>query len=223
MGLAHLADEDLMQLVRRGDAAAFEMVYDRHATAASSLAYRMTGARSAAEDVVQEAFLSLWRSGAALRPRTRLGAHVGARCRPRSRDRRAAPADGPRRPARERRGAGGALRGVRADRRRGGSARRRRARCARRSARFPTSRAASSSRPTSAASRTLLGALSDGDHERFAAHLPGCAACGSEVAQALVAAPLLALRPLPAALAAASSSASAWPAASRCRAATARA
>ena len=59
MGLVHLADEDLMQLVRRGDAAAFEMVYERHATAAFSLAYRMTGARNAAEDVVQEAFLSL--------------------------------------------------------------------------------------------------------------------------------------------------------------------
>ena len=60
----HLADEDLMQLVRRGDAEAFKLVYERHATAAFSLAYRMTGARNAAEDVVQEAFLSLWRSGA---------------------------------------------------------------------------------------------------------------------------------------------------------------
>ena len=53
-----------MQLVRRGDAQAFEVVYDRHATAAFSLAYRMTGTRNTAEDVVQEAFLSLWRSGA---------------------------------------------------------------------------------------------------------------------------------------------------------------
>jgi RNA polymerase sigma-70 factor (ECF subfamily) len=64
MELDRLADEDLMQLVRRGDARAFEVVYDRHATAAFSLAYRMTGARNVAEDVVQEAFLSLWRSGA---------------------------------------------------------------------------------------------------------------------------------------------------------------
>jgi RNA polymerase sigma-70 factor (ECF subfamily) len=64
MALVQLADEDLMQLVRRGDAQAFEAVYDRHATAAFSLAYRMTGTRNAAEDVVQEAFLSLWRSGA---------------------------------------------------------------------------------------------------------------------------------------------------------------
>jgi RNA polymerase sigma-70 factor, ECF subfamily len=64
MAFAQLADEDLMQLVRRGDAQAFEVVYDRHATAAFSLAYRMTGTRNTAEDVVQEAFLSLWRSGA---------------------------------------------------------------------------------------------------------------------------------------------------------------
>jgi RNA polymerase sigma-70 factor (ECF subfamily) len=59
-----LADEDLVLLVRHGDAAAFEVVYERHSTAAFSLAYRMTGRRGAAEDVVQEAFLSLWRSGA---------------------------------------------------------------------------------------------------------------------------------------------------------------
>ena len=64
MALVHLADEDLMQLVRRGDAAAFELVYERHATAAFSLAYRMVGNRNVAEDVVQEAMLSLWRSGA---------------------------------------------------------------------------------------------------------------------------------------------------------------
>ncbi|MGI8429039.1 MAG: RNA polymerase sigma factor [Solirubrobacteraceae bacterium] len=62
--LRELADEDLMQLVRRGEASAFEVVYERHSSAAFSLAYRMCGTRSAAEDVVQEAFLSLWRSGA---------------------------------------------------------------------------------------------------------------------------------------------------------------
>jgi RNA polymerase sigma-70 factor (ECF subfamily) len=59
-----LADEDLMHLMRQGDAQAFEVIYDRHASAAFSLAYRMTGRRGTAEDVVQEAFLSLWRSGA---------------------------------------------------------------------------------------------------------------------------------------------------------------
>lgn len=62
--LRELADEDLMPLVRRGKADAFEIVYERHSGAAFSLAYRMCGTRAAAEDVVQEAFLSMWRSGA---------------------------------------------------------------------------------------------------------------------------------------------------------------
>jgi RNA polymerase sigma-70 factor (ECF subfamily) len=62
--LRDLADEDLMQLVRRGDADAFAVVYDRHASSAYSLAYRMMGSRGPAEDVTQEAFLSAWRSGA---------------------------------------------------------------------------------------------------------------------------------------------------------------
>jgi RNA polymerase sigma-70 factor (ECF subfamily) len=62
--LRALADEDLMQLVRRNDPRAFELVYDRHSGAAFSLAYRMVGRGNIAEDVVQEAFLSIWRSGA---------------------------------------------------------------------------------------------------------------------------------------------------------------
>ena len=59
-----LADEELMQLLYRGNADAFEVIYDRHADAAFSLAMRMCRQRALAEDVVQEAFLSLWRSGA---------------------------------------------------------------------------------------------------------------------------------------------------------------
>ena len=62
--LRSLADEDVMQLVRRGDARAFEVIYERHSGAAFSLAYRMMGTRSGAEDVTQDAFLSMWRSGA---------------------------------------------------------------------------------------------------------------------------------------------------------------
>jgi RNA polymerase sigma-70 factor (ECF subfamily) len=62
--LTLLADEDVMQLVRRGDARAFELIYERHSAAAFSLAYRMMGTRGAAEDVTQDAFLSMWRSGA---------------------------------------------------------------------------------------------------------------------------------------------------------------
>lgn len=61
---ARLADEDLMALVREGDSAAFEVIYDRHGGVAYSLAYRMCGRKQAAEDVVQEAFLSAWRRSA---------------------------------------------------------------------------------------------------------------------------------------------------------------
>jgi RNA polymerase sigma-70 factor, ECF subfamily len=64
LDLRSLADEDVMQLVRRGDARAFEVIYERHSGAAFSLAYRMMGSRSGAEDVTQDAFLSMWRSGA---------------------------------------------------------------------------------------------------------------------------------------------------------------
>lgn len=64
MDVRALADEDLIPLMAGGDARAFETLYERHAGAAYSLAYRMVGARAAAEDVTQEAFLNLWRSGA---------------------------------------------------------------------------------------------------------------------------------------------------------------
>lgn len=53
-----------MERVRDGEARAFEVVFDRHGGPAYSLAYRMCGSQSRAEDVVQEAFLSLWRTGA---------------------------------------------------------------------------------------------------------------------------------------------------------------
>jgi len=58
-----------MGLVRDGEVEAFEVIFDRHASAAFSLAYRMCGRRAAAEDVVQDAFLSLWRSGSGHDPR----------------------------------------------------------------------------------------------------------------------------------------------------------
>lgn len=58
-----LADEDLMLLVAEGDAAAFEVIYERHCTAAFSLAFRVCGVRAAAEEVAQEAFLAVWRRG----------------------------------------------------------------------------------------------------------------------------------------------------------------
>jgi RNA polymerase sigma-70 factor, ECF subfamily len=66
--LQRLADEDLMTLVERRDADAFAVLYDRHGGAAYSLAYRIVGDAAAAEDVTQEAFLSIWRSGGRFDP-----------------------------------------------------------------------------------------------------------------------------------------------------------
>jgi RNA polymerase sigma-70 factor (ECF subfamily) len=59
-----LADEELMPLIGAKDPEAFEVLFDRHGGAAYSLAYRIVGEKGAAEDVTQEAFISVWRSGA---------------------------------------------------------------------------------------------------------------------------------------------------------------
>jgi RNA polymerase sigma-70 factor (ECF subfamily) len=66
--MQRLADEELMLLAAGGDASAFETVYDRHGGAAFSLAYRITGNRTTAEDAVQEALISIWRSGTRYAP-----------------------------------------------------------------------------------------------------------------------------------------------------------
>jgi RNA polymerase sigma-70 factor (ECF subfamily) len=62
-----LADEDLMSLASGGNTEAFTALYDRHCRAAYSLAYRMMGERQAAEDLVQDAFLKVWRAAASYR------------------------------------------------------------------------------------------------------------------------------------------------------------
>jgi RNA polymerase sigma-70 factor (ECF subfamily) len=61
------ADEDLMPLVEVGDAEAFAALYDRNGRMAYSLAYRMVGDKQEAEDVVQEAFIKVWRSAGGYR------------------------------------------------------------------------------------------------------------------------------------------------------------
>lgn len=61
-GLHELADEDLMALAQRDDLDAFELLYERHKRVAYSLARRIVGGDSHADDVVQETFISVWRS-----------------------------------------------------------------------------------------------------------------------------------------------------------------
>jgi RNA polymerase sigma-70 factor (ECF subfamily) len=60
--LQDLADEDLIAMAQRGDIEAFEILYDRHKGPAYSLARRITGTDGNADDVVQETFVSVWRS-----------------------------------------------------------------------------------------------------------------------------------------------------------------
>ena len=63
-----LADEDLISLVAaKGSAEAFAALYDRHGSAAYSLAYRMMGEKQAAEDLMQDAFLKVWRNAESYR------------------------------------------------------------------------------------------------------------------------------------------------------------
>lgn len=52
------SDSDLAEQVRRGDAAAFDILVARHMRRAFSIAYRLLGHREDAEDLVQDAFLA---------------------------------------------------------------------------------------------------------------------------------------------------------------------
>jgi RNA polymerase sigma-70 factor, ECF subfamily len=66
--IERLADEELMVLVDAKDPDGFAVFYDRHGGAGYSLAHRIVGDPAAAEDVTQEAFLSIWRSRARYDP-----------------------------------------------------------------------------------------------------------------------------------------------------------
>jgi RNA polymerase sigma-70 factor (ECF subfamily) len=62
------SDDVLVARLRERDTDAFATLYDRHSRLAFGLAYRIVGEASAAEDVVQEAFLSLWRQAETFKP-----------------------------------------------------------------------------------------------------------------------------------------------------------
>jgi RNA polymerase sigma-70 factor (ECF subfamily) len=55
------SDEALLTRISRGDSDALGVLYDRYARVAIAIAYRVLGEHGAAEDVVQEAFLAVWR------------------------------------------------------------------------------------------------------------------------------------------------------------------
>ena len=75
--LAHLSDEALVALVERGDDDALGELYDRFGRQAYGLAIRVLRDESLAEDAVQEAFLSVWRTAARFVPeRARAGTWI---------------------------------------------------------------------------------------------------------------------------------------------------
>jgi RNA polymerase sigma-70 factor (ECF subfamily) len=55
------SDETLLQRIANGDSDALGLLYDRYARVAIAVAYRVLGNHASAEDVVQEAFLAVWR------------------------------------------------------------------------------------------------------------------------------------------------------------------
>ncbi len=66
--LAHLSDEALVALVERGQDSALGELYDRFGGPAYALAVRIVRDEALAEDAVQDAFLTVWRTAARFVP-----------------------------------------------------------------------------------------------------------------------------------------------------------
>ncbi len=62
------SDDELLTSIQGKDVRALEALYDRHRVLAYSIALRTLSSPLDAEDVVQEAFLNVWRSAGTYRP-----------------------------------------------------------------------------------------------------------------------------------------------------------
>ena len=62
-------EEELQAALARGDLSALEHIYDSFSTLMFSVALRMLGSRSAAEDLVHDVFLEAWRASSSFDPR----------------------------------------------------------------------------------------------------------------------------------------------------------
>jgi RNA polymerase sigma-70 factor, ECF subfamily len=65
---AQPSDNELIARVAKKDREALAALYERHARVAYSLAYNMMRGREAAEDLVQDAFVELWRTAGNYHP-----------------------------------------------------------------------------------------------------------------------------------------------------------
>lgn len=68
MGEGEIHDLDLHRRFRHDDRDAFDEIYRRYGSAAYGLALRITAQESLAQEVVQDAFLALWRAPEAFDP-----------------------------------------------------------------------------------------------------------------------------------------------------------
>ena len=69
------SDGELIARIGEGDRSAFDLLYRRYARPMFALALRRLGDRGRAEDAVQEAFASVWRSARTYRAERGAGAH----------------------------------------------------------------------------------------------------------------------------------------------------
>ena len=60
--MQHLSDAELMELVRRGDFAAFDQLYSRYSGPIRKFLFSLTWDQDASEDYLQEVFLRLYRA-----------------------------------------------------------------------------------------------------------------------------------------------------------------
>ena len=72
---ATTSDGELIERIGGGDRSAFDQLYRRYSRPIFALALRRLGDRGRAEDAVQEAFASVWRSAASYRRERGAGAH----------------------------------------------------------------------------------------------------------------------------------------------------
>ncbi|MDO8587664.1 MAG: RNA polymerase sigma factor [Armatimonadota bacterium] len=75
-GLDRLTDVELMELVKRGDFAAFDELYNRYSGPIRRFLFSLTWDQETSEDYLQEVFLRLWRAREAYCPKGKLSSYI---------------------------------------------------------------------------------------------------------------------------------------------------